>query len=251
MVGRYVAAKSPAGKMGKVVQFLSSQVKTIMSIVSLSEISYRLGQFYSPPRKAANERLLSLLKSGELKAGFYYLSEQPVWIALASKYWLSVSSDGFLLTDDAEAKTKTIRIGELAGEFLRVLCPNSTAITPATWKEVENALRTASTRYEVVVQENDWSAYLTRNRLEYPPKESRTRVGRPEKPSWRKLAVIMGAYMMERTGYDPEQIKLASEAQEIYERAEKANINDLPSVETISDCLSEIRKEVNKTRGRS
>jgi hypothetical protein len=215
-------------------------------VVSLREIAVRLGKLQRQPRRLDTDRLLSLLQSGNLKAGFHYPAEPPVWIAIALQHWLGVSSPDLRSLgssdDDGRPGTYEVRIGAFASEFVESLRPRLTSGTPTGWKEFEDALRTASRQYEVVVMEREWHAYLKLNNLEYPPSEHRTLSGRPEKGSWRKLSVIIGAYLLKDMESTNKDLKIEAAAKIIHNRANEDGIQNLPSVATIRDCLSEIRK---------
>jgi hypothetical protein len=224
------------------------QVGPTMSelVVSLHEIASRLGKFRRPPRPLDPETLLSLLKSEELSAGFYYPGKVVLWIAIPSTYWHTVGGNKFRSlyydTDNAqESGTFKVRIGQFAGEYLKALSQSKMGKDIETFKEeLQKALETGPSGYEVVILEDQWANYLKRHNLEYPLPEKRSTSGRHENPSWRDVSVIVGAYLIKHMQSTNEQVKLEHAAEQIFHLAKDHNIANPPAAATIKDHLSKI-----------
>jgi hypothetical protein len=94
------------------------------SVISLREVARRLGEFRKPKRIIDPDKLLSLLKSGALSAGFEFPGRKIVlWIPIPQNYWLTVhmhkfQSLGFQL-DDPSSGTFTVRISEFSEELTK------------------------------------------------------------------------------------------------------------------------------------
>jgi hypothetical protein len=108
--------------------------------------------------------------------------------------------------------------------------------------ELKRALSAASHRYEVVITEQEWTDFLQKNNLREPT-DLRPKVGRHEKPGWRKLAIIIiGAYLTKHKEMTEEEIKIEEAAKKIHEIAKDEGTPGLPAWSTIKDVLTEIRK---------
>jgi hypothetical protein len=71
--------------------------------------------------------------------------------------------------------------------------------------------------------------------------QKKAKAGRSEMPGWRKLSVIIGAYLIKHQTTTKETIKIEEAAKEIHEIAKNENTPGLPHWTTIKDVLSQIR----------
>jgi hypothetical protein len=148
--------------------------------------------------------------------------------------------------------TYKVHIAEFAEEFVQTVSTdlqNSSRDqeneTANLLDELKEALSAASQGYEVVITEQEWTDYLQRRNLSEPADLAST-VGRREKQSWRKLAIIIGAYLIKHRATTGEELKVEEAAKKIYEIAKKEPTSDLPAWSTIKDVLTEIRKAADR-----
>jgi hypothetical protein len=219
------------------------------SVISLREVARRLGEFRKPKRIIDPDKLLSLLKSGALSAGFEFPGRKIVlWIPIPQNYWLTVhmhkfQSLGFQL-DDPSSGTFTVRISEFSEELTKSVTQTVNDASKAT-EELSYAFAKSSRPYEVVITDKEWASYLERNDLRYPVLENKKTSGRHEKASWARLSVIIGAYLTKHFRETKEPLQPNKVAPLIHQLAENEEISDLPSIPTIRDHISNILKKAN------
>jgi hypothetical protein len=224
-------------------------------VISLREVARRLPRVLKLPGKIATGRLLGLLKTGHLDAGFRYPGRTERWIPISTKFWASIGTDKIRsLNYEAGNKrrpgTFKVRISDFADELIQAVSQelqrdqahndNDMSIS-ALLNEFQSAISASSDRYEVVVREQDWVRYLQQHNLEEPVPLTKVRGGRYEKTSWRKLSVIIGAYLIKHYATTNEEMKTEEAARNIRNIAERDGLPDLPEWPTIKDVLSEIR----------
>jgi hypothetical protein len=228
-------------------------------VISLREVARRLPKVLKLPNKTAASRLLSLLKSGDLEAGFQFPGRATRWIPISTRYWVGIGTDKIqsLVHERGNKKrsgTYKVRISEFGDELVRAVKQGldqdrtgnqSDTLASAILDEVQRALSVASDRYEVCITEDAWNDYLRRHNLEEPAPYIRRKGGRKEKPSWRELSIIIGAYLLKHNAVTQEEMKLEHAAQNIHKIALERGISELPAWQTIKDHLSQIRSEVD------
>jgi hypothetical protein len=230
----------------------------IANTITLREVARRLAQLPgSPPGKIADGKLLGLLKSGELSAGFFFPGRVVLWITIPTYYWANISSYSFRSirrSDDDERQIGTyrVRITKFADEYANALSrmlqqnQDNDAVGQTNGlflSEFKSALSQAYRRFEVLLPESEWASYLQRHNLEVLGPATKSKPGRREKQGWRRLSVIIGAYLIKHCRQTPEVIKSELAAEKIHEIAVKEKIPDLPATSTIKDVLSEIRSK--------
>src|SRR5262249_7908 len=90
--------------------------------ITLRELALRLEKIRCPKSKAiADGRLLSLLKAGELKAGFHFPARTVRWIPIEPDYWRTVSSNRFRSIRREGGRAFTLSIGPFANTYVEVL----------------------------------------------------------------------------------------------------------------------------------
>ena len=226
--------------------------------ISLREVAKRLGRILRLRKgQLPLSRLLRLLQSGDLKAGFLFPGHIASWIPIPTAYWASVGTDkfrslGYAKNDKHKTGTFKVQISPFADEYVRIVSQavekdreNKGKIqsTATVFDELKVAISAASDRYEVVIPECEWADYLARHELEEPASETKAKSGRHEKTGWRDLSVIIGAYIIKHYQTTKEQIKIEEASKKIYELAKDDNISNLPSAPTIKDTLSKIRSK--------
>jgi hypothetical protein len=225
-------------------------------LMSLRDVALGLAKVRgSRQPKIADGKLLTLLRAGELNAGFEFPGLVTRWIQIPATYWMSVGSDKFRAIRHKSGNKKMtgafkVRLGQFANEYLEAVRQHpgkdgeregkGASIAQIT-DELKAALSLASQRFEVVIRERDWLDYLQRHNLEEPMPQKKAKAGRSEMPGWRKLSVIIGAYLIKHQTTTKETIKIEEAAKEIHEIAKNENTPGLPHWTTIKDVLSQIR----------
>src|SRR6478736_3728998 len=98
----------------------------IQSAVPLRTIARRLPKVLNRRGKTATRELLSLLQSGELKAGFDFPGRVKRWISIPTSYWAGIGSDQFRTLHYEKGNkhrpgTFKVRIGQFADEFVQAV----------------------------------------------------------------------------------------------------------------------------------
>ena len=218
------------------------------SVISFREVARRLGGFCKPKRLVDPDKLLSLLKSGELTAGFEYPGQNIVlWIPIPQTYWLATHMHKFHslnINDDPRSGTFTVRISEFSEELTKSL---TESVNDASKRadQLSYALANSNRPYEVVITDEEWASYLERNELRYPVLENKKTSGRHELASWARLSVIIGAYIVKHFRETKEPLRASKVAPLIHQMAENEEISDLPSTPTIEDHISKILNKAN------
>jgi hypothetical protein len=216
----------------------------VVGTISLHDAGRRLAELHRSKEQVACGRLLSLLKTGEINAGFQFSAGSTLsWIAIPAHYWAKVSSDKFKIIQYSRTNPKsgalTVRLSEFPEEIVTQLneAPGHEQAASDKWKEV---LAATSHRYEVAIIEADWIAYEKQNPLSEPAPKTKLKPGRPQK-NWKELCVIIGAYIIKHHQVSPEdKIKVEPASEVIHKIAEDDNIFDLPTAPTIKEALSSI-----------
>jgi hypothetical protein len=207
--------------------------------------------------KIDDKALLSLLKSGQLKAGFHFPGCELRWISIPATYWAKVGTDKFRsiqVSDHDETKTGIykVRFRQFANEYIESLASgylkiNTTkALNDLMMTELREVIIHGSASYEVVILEEEWTNYLKGNRLEEPRLGSKAKSGRKQKESWRDLAPIIGAYALAHGRKSKASMKVEESAKAIHAYAKKKGIPDLPAPDTIREIISQMHKEVEQ-----
>jgi len=202
----------------------------VRSTIPLRTIARRLPKVLNRRGKTATGELLGLLRSGDLKAGFHFPGRVKRWISIPTSYWAGIGSDQFRTLHYEKGNihrpgTFKVRISQFAEEFVQTVSNDlendlrdQKTETTDLLDELKRALFAASQRYEVAITEEAWTDFLQRNDLREPT-DLKPRVGRNEKPSWRRLAVIIGAYLIKHREMTEEEIKNEEAAKKIHEIA--------------------------------
>ena len=216
---------------------------TEVATISLHDAGQRLAELRSSREPVACGRLLSLLKTGQVKAGFQFPAGQTLsWITIPAHFWAKVSSDKFKMIRYSKTAAKsgafTVRIGQFPEEVVAQINEAPGNKQPADiWKGV---LAATSHRYEAVILEADWTAYEGRSRSSQPAPKKKSKLGRPEK-NWKDLCVIIGAYILKHHRVLPkDKIKVELASETIHKIAEDDQVFDLPSAPSIKEALSNI-----------
>jgi hypothetical protein len=220
--------------------------------ISLRDVALRLAKIRQPTTNRIHEgRLLSLLRSGALTAGFEFPGPARRWISLDSNYWLTVDGEKFASIRSDGARTYKIKITDCAEAFSKAVFGNKRTESSAALskEELARVLMSASARFEVVIQAQELQRYLDsegikENPFDWAPTTSRGG-GTPPKQAWNKLAVIIPACLLAHHEKHPERPKFEPAAMEIIAIAAEHGVSpqSLPAKSTLEDTLSKIYTE--------
>ena len=229
-----------------------------MNTITLRDVALRLARLPgSRSSKIADGELLGLLKSGELKAGFFFSGGSSLWIPIPTHYWANVSSHAFRSigrSDDDEHQlgTYTVRITKFADEYVSALMQQQRHQGDDTagqtngllLTELKLALSHASRCFEALIPETEWSRYLELHNIEEQHLATKSKSGRHQREGWRDVAVIIGAYIIKHLETAPNlTIKNELAADKIHAIAVNDQVRGLPSKSTIKDLLGRIRSK--------
>jgi hypothetical protein len=83
----------------------------VMETITLREVALRLAKIKSPATSKIDDgRLLSLLRSGDLKAGFEFPGATKRWVSIECNYWVTVDSQKFRSIRSDEDYTYKVRL---------------------------------------------------------------------------------------------------------------------------------------------
>jgi hypothetical protein len=217
-----------------------------METITLREVALRLAKIERPGTAGiADGQLLSLLKSGELQAGFDFPGYSRRWVPIPMDYWLKIDSRQFRSIRRDEKCTFKVRLSDVVDSFLELVFDSTrpSLSTASLQDEFRSALTAASRRYEVVVQASKWKKYLERHQLAEPALRSppmKGRGGRNPLPAWNRLAVIIPAYLLAYHDKQRDKPKYEEAAHEIYNIAKDKEVPAIPAADTLKDVISEI-----------
>ncbi len=217
--------------------------------LTLRDAARRLARLRNPKAKGiASSELLSLLRSGELKAGFYILNG-TAWIEIPLAHWERTGSNKLRSIgrnrNDPKSGAYRVRADKFPDQVATFVCkqiksneqtsernkakPNLDAVT--------TVLDAAAKSYEVTVKTKDFLDYLRRHGI-----EERTitgKAGRDPKEGWRQVCSYMAAYMAAHHRDHPTNaMKIEESARAIFDLANADGVHDLPSWATIKEEVS-------------
>jgi hypothetical protein len=111
-----------------------------------------------------------------------------------------------------------VRITQLIDEYKQAVSlglDQSSDLKASLLAELGVALSSAKYRFEVYIPKSEWDQYLQRNDINEPVPAIMAKPGRPPKSGWRKLVVIVGAYLIKHYEATREPIKVEFAAQQI------------------------------------
>jgi hypothetical protein len=226
-----------------------------METITLRDVALRLAKLKQPTTKAiADTQLLSLLKSGELRAGFDFPGCTKRWVSIPSDYGLKIDSRRFRSIRKDEGATFKVSIRDFADKYSQLVFDDveeqnvPTSSSNLSLKdEFRIALAAASRKYEVVVRTSECEEYEKRQPAVIEP-VVKGKGGRHPLTAWHELSVIIPAYLLAHHDerHQPPVYKDAGD--EIYRIArekDRIDANSLPKPDTLKDVISQIyrRKE--------
>lgn len=223
----------------------------------LRTFARRLPRVQNVEAKIDTDALLSLLKSGDLTAGFHFPGRVSRWVPIPIGYWATIGADDFRKVqyeqnNKQKPGTFKVRVTEFSHEFAQAVSADfdsnknnqgSETRPTALLEELQQALAVASVPYEVVIPVGVWAKYLERHNLVERP-AAKPKAGRSEKPSWRRLAVIIAAYLVKHGKTTKEEFKIEEVAKKIHAIAKDEGLPGLVDWTTIKGTLTEIRQSV-------
>jgi hypothetical protein len=207
--------------------------------ISLHDASSRMAARLRSTPGSARGALLSLLRSGAIKAGFLLPGPVSCWIEIPPDFWISITTNKFDVVRRRKGKAETgiflISPGDFAELIVSRVSPAKNP--PETWASM---LRAASGRYEVFITETAWRDYEDA----HPVKggQLKSNQGRDALKGWREVSVIIGAYVVKHYQEAKHDIKADEASQIIWQSGKDQGIEGLPTASTIRDHLRAILK---------
>jgi hypothetical protein len=191
------------------------------------------------PKNLEYGKLLGFLKTGHIKAGFRCPASGLPWVEIQIAFWSGVHSAKFKTqlrfnVDDPSSGAFLIRLADFATDIGQLIGQGS---EPAAWVEV---LAATKKQYEVEILQDEWLRFTKASPESVPRQSLRSPRGRDEKESWRRLSVLIGAYVLKHSQSGVGKPNIEAAAGRIHEIAEKEKIPDLPKAPTIQNVVSEI-----------
>jgi hypothetical protein len=137
-----------------------------METVTLRHIALQLAKFNDRKSKGINYvKLLGLLQSGQLKAGFYFRARETRWVPIEPSYWQFVPSKKLKSVRKDGGEVFKVRIGDFGRTYVEILNKsdrpeNKKLSIESIMQEFETALSASTQRYEVFVPLAEWEHYL-------------------------------------------------------------------------------------------
>jgi hypothetical protein len=229
--------------------------------VTLREIARRLARL--PDSRSggiADGGLLSLLKSGDLSAGFYFPGREVLWVQIPTSYWATVSSDAFRSIrradgDERHVGAYKVKITKFIDQYVQAMSQHLQRTgqdgEAKDWNasflaEFGPALSAASRRFEVSILASEWERYTRDNSINEPGPAIKGKSGRPPNTGWRDLVVIVGAYLVKHYETTKEDIKVEHAAEMIHAIGQEDAVVGLPATSTIKDVLTDMKGKARK-----
>jgi hypothetical protein len=213
--------------------------------LSLRDVLKRLARIDRLPKKKTSvDKLLSLLRAGQIKAGFYFPASKLIWILIPQEYWVGLPKKRVqslrYSSEESGSGTYEVRITDFVDQYmdavLQLIDSAASDQGAGVVGELKRALSSSQKRFEVAVRVQDWKDYLERNNIAEPAlRETR---GRHQKEGWRDLASIIAAYMMTLEKRPKDSRDHDSIARMILQLAEGEKISDLPASDTLADLIA-------------
>ena len=216
-----------------------------METITLREAALRLAKIKQPGTKKIDDgQLLSLLRAGDLRAGFEFLGATRRWIPIDQNYWVTVDSAEFRSIRSDGGYTFKVRLRDFAKAYLQLIPDDPSSLK----REFQIALAAAATKYEVVVQAKEWKKYLSDHDLKEPAFDtppSKGKGGRNPLVAWNRLSVIIPAYLLAHHSQREQSPNHEEAAAQIYRIAIDSGIDaaSVPKPGSLKDVISEIYKE--------
>jgi hypothetical protein len=217
-----------------------------METVTLRHIALQLAKFNDRKSRGINYvKLLGLLQSGQLKAGFYFPGREMRWVPIEPSYWQTVPSKKLKSVRRDGGEVFKVRIGDFGRTYVDMLKadrPESKKLSiESAMQEFEVALLASSESHEVLVPLAEWDRYL-KGRGISESTGSKARGGRHPKAAWNELAVYIAAYLHAYHQKHKQPVNYETAAKEIHKFAIDDGIDpaSLPASGTIKDVISKV-----------
>jgi hypothetical protein len=217
-----------------------------MGTISLREVALRLARIKEPTTKRIDHGwLLSLLREGDLRAGFEYPGFVRRWIPIQPTYWLNIDSGKFRSIRSDGEYTFKVRPRDFAEDYLN-LVPSTPS--ESLKEEFRVFLEGVSRKFEVVIQDEEWKRFLVAHKMQEPTFDTpkvKGRGGRYPMAAWDKLAVIIPAYLLAHHSEKNQPPNYRTAAEQIYEMIVTSGIDkaSVPKPDRLKDVISEVYRK--------
>jgi hypothetical protein len=212
--------------------------------VSLREAALQLGRMTPPfgKNRLALPRLLALLRAGQVRAGFYFMTATPSWISIPLSHWAKVDQLAFRSLKISDGKgTYKLSISKLSDEYAQLI--ETVTKNDILRTELKAVVALATQRWEVVLNGREWEQYLQHEGLQEPEPLQK---GRPPKAAWRDVAYMLPAYLILNNRTSPKDWKTDHIATEIEQFAREQGVLHPPKLKPI---IADLRHLVERLAG--
>jgi hypothetical protein len=210
--------------------------------ITLREAARRLARIANPKgRTIQSSKLLNVLRSGELKAGFYFL-DGTAWIEIPDAYWRGINSNKFRIgrkRGDSKSGTYRVKANEFPIQVVSALCGSEQTSERQSIPSRERlvaVIEETTKWYEVTIKTKDFLEHLPGNGLE--ENKATSNVGAPRK-AWREVCRYMAAYFAaHQRDRGAELLKIKQAKEDIHKFAKDDEVKNLPAEDTIKEEIS-------------
>lgn len=210
--------------------------------ITLREAARRLARISNPKGTTIqSSKLLSVLRSGELKTGFYFL-DGTAWIEIPDAYWGRINSNKFRIgrkRRDPKSGTYRVKANKFPIQVASVLCGSEQTSERQSIPSRERlvaVIEETTKWYEVTIKTKHFLEYLQGQRLE--ENKVTSNVGAPRK-AWREVCSYMAAYFAaHQRDRGAERLKIKQAKDDIHKFAKDDKVKNLPAEDTIKEEIS-------------
>jgi hypothetical protein len=212
--------------------------------MTLRDVARRFARARNPKAKGIQaSELFSLLRAGELRAGFYILGG-TAWIDIPIGYWEGIKIEKYrkIVRDshNPQSGSYALRGDQFPDQVARVVCdrikPDQKDFT-SSLGGVAAVIQAAGKLNEVTIKTNDFLNFLRIRGLE--EKEPRGSGGRHRKEGWREICSYIAAYMVAHYKDQPAvKLKIDEAGEAIHDIATGDGVPDVPAGSTIKEQVS-------------
>jgi hypothetical protein len=206
-------------------------------------------------------KLLTALKTGEVRAGFHCSIEPLIWISIPRDHWMGVATDDFRAirhvpgkrnrTGSYKVKLKAF-IKEYISTYLRERANAGRDLSSeAVIETLNEAVARIESTFEVEISQGNWIQYLETQAAMKPQSSVEIVPGKPGSgreayAGWKALNATLAAYLVVHNIKSSEDRKLESVAAAVYELTKKSEKTRMPTCKTFEKEVSRVFKLIEQ-----
>jgi hypothetical protein len=144
-----------------------------LETISLREAAKKLARLHPSQKTIDDEKLLTLLRNGELSAQFAVRDSIVEGIDITADFWRTVLIERFSSIRRSNSNKKrrgtfTVSLNEFREQYVALAKKRKPPASDWIAKELAAAVAAASTPLEPIITRSSWQAYLTQHQLDEP-----------------------------------------------------------------------------------